>query len=209
MHLSGEEGEREYGHVIRLLRADPRAAAAVADLWIRAAAGDSMLRWSLLYIVAEIEDPACLDVLRHQAMHELPERMRGKGICEQASDYEELVAVMAIEGLGRLAAAGNAQAEDALIEVVAHQHRKSLRQPAAAALLAVRADLRTRVEEMLSENERYVLNLREATDADLQVQLVHKDRDRKPKRRDAHPKPPLTERGGSAPVAPCGSREGR
>ena len=34
MHLGGEEGERQYGHVIRLLRADPRAAAAVADLAI-------------------------------------------------------------------------------------------------------------------------------------------------------------------------------
>jgi hypothetical protein len=206
MHLAEEQGDREYSHVIRLLRADAHAAATVADIWIEAARDDPLLRWSLLYLLAEIEDTACLDVLRRQAMRQLPERVGEEGGCEQASDYEELVAVMAIEGLGRLAKAGTSEAVDALMQVVGRQDRKALRQPAAAAVLAARMGLRERVAELLPEDERYVLDLREATEADFYLELAHEDRDRKPNRREARPKLPLVRRDTDAPGNHGGER---
>ena len=209
MHSTRESAEREYTHVIRLLRADAQRATTVAASLIEAAADDLMLRWSLLHMLTDIEDAACLDVLHRQASRQLPERIQQEGGCEQLADYEELVAIMAVEGLGRLAETGNREAVQALTEVVAHQDRKSVRRPAAAALVAARPDLRARVEQMLPEGERHLLGPRQATEEDLTVPVTHEDLTHKPpeRRRETRPKPSLHSRVGSAPRTAGG--EGR
>lgn len=209
MHSTGESAEREYTHVIRLLRADAQRATTVAARLIEAAADEPMLRWSILHMLTDIEDATCLDVLHRQASRQLPERIRQEGGCEQLADYEELVAIMAVEGLGRLAAAGNHEAIEALREVVARQDRKSVRRPAAAALVAAQPDLRARVEQMLPEGERYLLGLREGTEDDLTVPVTDEDLTHKPpeRRRETRPKPSPESRVGSAPRTMAG--EGR
>jgi hypothetical protein len=183
---------REYEHVIRLLRQDASACVTAVGRWIDAAANDGLLRWSLLYILRDIQDEACLDLLRCQAMRQLPERIQRPGECEHSGDAEELVVVMSIGGLERLATAGNSDALAALLKVLECQDRKSLREPAAAALLRIQPELRRRIEELLPANEQHLLRLREATGDDLFVTVTDEDRRRKPKRRRTSPKPVLS-----------------
>jgi hypothetical protein len=202
IHLSGDDAERESAYVIRSLRADPRAAADTAEQWIELNSSDASLRWSLVYLLSEIEDVACRDPLSRQALRQIPKDAAVNGGCEQASDYEELVAVMAIEGLGKLAKSGDSKSVNVLKHVVARQKRRSLRQPAVAALLAARTVSRASVERLLPKGERYLLRLREANEEDLGVDLAHPNRDKKPFRRATSPRPsPTVGRGGSSPRA--------
>jgi hypothetical protein len=204
MHLAGEEGLREYAHVIRLLRTQPDGAADAGERWLALAQEDTMLRWSVLHVLAEIEDPRCLSAFRREALRRVPARV--EGACEQRSDNEELVVVMAIEGLARLAQAGDEQALNALMEVVEGQDRTCLRQPAAAAAIAAREDFRGRVVELLPEDERYVLDLRAANEEDLLVELAGEARDNNPNWRETGPKPSFAT-AVDAPVVRCRAEE--
>jgi hypothetical protein len=101
---------------------------------------------------------------------------------------------MAIEALGSLAQDGNKEALDVLMDVVATQDRKSLRRPAAAAVVNAVPALRTRVEEALPESEHYALGLREASIAELTVAVDHRRREERKRRRPAgHSRPPKGE----------------
>jgi hypothetical protein len=178
MHTPGEEGTREYGHVIRLLRKDIRETLDAAAHALEAAAADPMLRWSVLYVLNDVEDARCLELLRAQATRRVQERIREPGVCEQPADFEELVAVMAIDGLGRLAEDGNKE----------------------ATLLRAQPDLRKRIEELLPDEDAHVLDLREATEADFMIEVTEEDLARKEtRRRETRPKVPPAERGLEAP----------
>jgi hypothetical protein len=59
----------------------------------------------------------------------------------------------------------------------------------------------------LPEGERYVLDLRAATEEDFLVDLAHRERDKKPSRRESRPKPPFAKRMTDAPVVPCREEE--
>jgi hypothetical protein len=190
-HSAGQRSHDEYRNVIRLLLRDPRAAVVAVDRWIEAAPHDPMLRWSLLYVLAELEDGACLELLERQALRQMPERLRRQGVCEQSADYEELVAVMAIEGVVRLAAAGDTDAVQALLRIITRQDRRSLRRPAAVGLVSVLPEFRQRVKELLPESEHYVLDLRPATPEDFRIAITEEDLRRNPNRRESKPKPPL------------------
>lgn len=204
IHLSGDDAERESAYVIRLLRRDARAAADTAEHWIGLNSSDASLRWSLVYLLSEIEDIACRDSLSRQALRQIPKDAAVNGRCEQASDYEELVAVMAIEGLGKLAKSGDSKSANVLKQVVARQKRRSIRQPAVAALLAAGTVSHASVERLLPKGERHLLRLREANDEDLHVDLAHPNRDKKPFRRATSPRPsPTAGRGGSSPAGRC------
>ena len=113
---------------------------------------------------------------------------------------------MAIEGLGRLAQASNAEAVKTLLAVVAGQDRRSLRQPAAAALLIAQPDLRHQLEAMLPEDEHYLLGLREANEADLSVRVTDDDLARNPKRRQAGSKMRFPDNRAAAPTIPFRER---
>jgi hypothetical protein len=200
MHPPGETGAREYAHVIRLLRKDVRETTEAAARALDAAAAGPMARWSVLYVLNDVEDAQCIELLRTHAMRRVQERVREPGVCEQPADLEELVSVMAIDGLGRLAEDGNNEAVEALLAVVREQDRRSLRQPAVAALLRTQPDLRKRIEELLPDEDAHVLDLREATEADFMIEVTEEDLARKEtRRRESRPKVPPAQRGVEAP----------
>jgi HEAT repeat protein len=197
---AGDAGEQEYAQVVRLLRRDVAAATSHIAGRLRSASKEPTLRWSLLYVVAHLEDPGCITLLRAQALRKLPRIVRRKGICEQQAEEEELVAVMAIEGLGRLAQTGDRDAVEALIEVVSTTDRRSLRQPAVSALLAAQPKLHKPLQELLPESEKYLLALREATRKDLTVEVGENDTRGLMQRRQVYPKVALPHQ--VAPIAP-------
>lgn len=201
MHWTDERAQHRYDEAVRGLTRDASAVAAAAEQWIEAAAEDPMLRWALLFVIADMRDALCLKLLRRQALRRAPQRVRREGVCEQAADFEEMVVVMAIAGLGALAEDGVGDAVDALLEVVAGQDRRSLRRPAAAALVAVSPQQRQRVCDTLPAEDRYVLDLRIATEEDLSVPVTEADLRRNPNRRLVPAKPRLQERPPRAPKA--------
>jgi hypothetical protein len=156
MHTVGEDAEREYEQSVRRLRAEAVEAAAEIARSLHVFSHDLAMRWSLLYLLGDVRHAACVDVLAPEAKRELGQRVSQPGACVQRVDFEEIVCVMAIEALGRLASDGDVRALDVLVDVVATQDRRSLRRPAAVA-------------ELLPAEDRYVLDLREATTADLVI----------------------------------------
>lgn len=168
MHTAGDANSRQYADVIRRLRDQPAEAATIVQRWINAAPDQPLVRWSLLHILTVIEDPACLKTLLREARRRRPAPPAAKGVCEQPSDTEATVGIMAIEGLCRLASNGNQEAIAGLIDVLKQHRRRSLRRPAARAVLAVRPDRRGDLEQILG-TDRLLLNLRPAGRTDLVV----------------------------------------
>jgi hypothetical protein len=169
MHTVGEDAEREYEQSVRRLRAEAVEAAAEIARSLHVFSHDLAMRWSLLYLLGDVRHAACVDVLAPEAKRELGQRVSQPGACVQRVDFEEIVCVMAIEALGRLASDGDVRALDVLVDVVATQDRRSLRRPAAVAVIDAEPRLRSRIAELLPAEDRYVLDLREATTADLVI----------------------------------------
>lgn len=200
MHTVGERAEDDYEKAVRGLRAEAVVAVGEIARWLHAFAHDLTMRWSLLYLLGDVRHAACVDVLAPEAKRKLGPVVSDPDGCEQQVEVEEVVCVMAVEALGRLAGDGDARALGVLLDVVATQDRKSLRRPAALAVIAAKPELRTRVEEALPANERYVLDLRDATMRDLDVpppeHTRQQKRERPPGRR---PFPPPRGRGADGP----------
>ncbi len=183
----------EYGRILEVVRVGLDGAIVATQRWLDDSSLDPMLRWSMLHVLSDVADPGTLEVLHRQAARRLPERRQEEGVCEHAADIEELVNVMAIEGLGVLARSGVGDAVDALFDVLANQDRRSLRRPALAELLSVNPDFRDRAADLLPDEDRYLLELRIAIEDDISVVLDERDPRRRLPRRSAD-KPRLSRR---------------
>jgi len=188
----------EYQHVLDVIRQDLDGVLSATQRWLHDTDLDPMLRWSMLHVLSDVAHPGTVTALHDQAARRLPERRKEPGVCEQAADVEELVNVMAIEGLGVLARDGVAEAVDALFDVLANQDRRSLRRPALAELVGTNPEYRDRAAALLGEEERYLLDLRVAREDE--VRVVPDDRDpRRPPPRKVGDKPKLGRRDSRPP----------
>lgn len=157
--------------------------------WLDTNESDRMLQWSLLHVLMDLGDPRSLDLLHRQALRRVSERVREPGVCEQPADAEEMVVIMAIEGLGALARRGEARAVDALLGVVGQQDRRSLRRPAVAELLATDPTLREKIVDALPETDRHLAELRVAEEHEVTVPPPDQERSERPTQRETSRKP--------------------
>lgn len=188
----------EYRRILEVVRVGLDGVIAATQRWLEDSNLDPMLRWSMLHVLSDVADAGTLGVLHRQAARRLPEHRQEAGVCEQAADIEELVNVMAIEGLGVLARSEVGDAVDALFDVLANQDRRSLRRPALAELISINPDFRDRAADLLPDEDRYLLELRTATEDD--VSLVPDERDpRRPPPRRSPDKPRVVRRDSRRP----------
>jgi hypothetical protein len=159
MNAVEPDGEMSYFRVLELLRTSEDAVHAIGRVLSIAPADDSNLRWSLLYLLAELDQPRSLELFLKVALDKISPRPRDGQGCESARDGEVLVATMAIDGLGRLAR-GEAAAIDALFRIVEAQEEAALRIEAVKAILAVAPDAADRLAKMLPENLVYAIDLK-------------------------------------------------
>lgn len=136
MNACDEEGELAYKRVVELLSESENASSTIARVLRTVPRSDVSLRWSLLYLLAEVTKPEALDVFCDVALEPIDPRARDAQGCESPRDGEILVGTMAIEGIARLARSERGAVER-LYQVIEGQPDRALRIEAVKALVAV------------------------------------------------------------------------
>lgn len=157
VHADDGEGQGGFKRAVELL-GRLEATGAFGALLKAVPREDVPLRWSLLYVLAEVGDMRAAELFARVA----GEPIRGErdpAACESEYDGEVLVRTMAIEGLARLAARDRALV-DLLHNVLETQPEPALRIEAVKAILAAAPDEAKRLKKTLPEDLQFALTLK-------------------------------------------------
>ena len=120
LNTAGKEGEVAYAQVTELLRrCNDDLLETVTSLFWQAKAGDTPLRWSLLYILGDSGDESVADFLAGTALAQLPGPNEDL-CCEGPRDSEMLICTMAIHALQSVARR-HPEVADLLLKIVAER----------------------------------------------------------------------------------------
>jgi hypothetical protein len=172
LNTAGKEGEFEYARVVEILRrCSGDLPEAVTGIFLQVKGGDTTLRWNLLYVLGDAGDESAADFLVGAALKPLPEKKDGEG-CESDQDMEMLVSTGAVHALHRVATR-YPQAADHVLQIIA----KRPAQPILIEAVKVAADLglRERVQELLPEEDRWILDIRRALPQELFAEAERED----------------------------------
>ena len=159
LNTADKEGEAAYTRVVEVLRrCSGDVLETVQGIFRQAKGGDSTLRWNLLYVVGDVGDERAVDFLVSTALNALPEAREGIG-CETDRDMEILVSTMAIHGLHRVATR-HPNAADAVLKVISAKPARPLL--VEAVKVAVDLGLKERVQQLLTKEEYWILDIRRA-----------------------------------------------
>lgn len=183
-HSTAPEAGATRRHAIELLREDTRSALDTARRLVGDAALDPLLRWSLVSTVTALEQEACVEFLRDQALTDFGER--NPESCGEARDSEILVAIMAAEGIVSLAESGSAKAYDALIDIIRHQREPGVRESAADPLIRMLKESKSEMPGDIVDELDRIAALRKLETGDVLLDVGDTDR--------------------SAPTNPCGRK---
>ncbi len=178
-HLQADEGDTEgqhhYRQSIDLLGRCTPAAETVAQIFRRVPAHDVPLRWSLLYVLADVGDPKSLDLFAEVAAEPIRTIDRDPQVCESPEDGERLVRSMAVEGIARLTDRVEG-AQRALESIVAVQSDPAVRCAAVQALRTVAPEAGRRIAEVLPDNHRWMAEVRQVAVHEVVAELDDSDR---------------------------------
>jgi hypothetical protein len=121
-----------------------------------APAEDVGLRWSALHVAGDVGDESAAELLLRSAVESLPEPKENAG-CETMRDSELLIRTMAVEALRRVAER-HAAASEQLLRLIAEQPARPVLIEAVKAAKALK--LSDKVAELLSENDRWILDIK-------------------------------------------------
>lgn len=159
MHFTDERGESIYEEALHTVRERPDEVRRAVENLERSSPDDHQLHWSLYYIVADLELPELAPMLVDGAIRDVPDITEATP-CHSGEEDKILVAVMAVEGLERLARKEPDVAINALIEVVERQSNVAVRAAAVQAILSIRPDAAQDIARLLPDDQRFLLELR-------------------------------------------------
>jgi hypothetical protein len=159
MHLADERSEMAYREDLDALRERPDEVRAGIESLERSSPDDHQLHWSLYHLAAGLEAPELAPMLVESAARDLPE-ITADTPCESVDEDRVLVAVMAVEGLERLAAKDPETAEKALRDVIERQPNIAVRAAAVQALAGIRPDAVKEIGRVLPEDQAHLVDLR-------------------------------------------------
>jgi hypothetical protein len=172
LNTADKEGEFVYPQTIELLgRCDKDFLKTVTELLREAKGGDVPFRWSLLYLVGDVGDTSATDLLMRTALTQLPEHDADQG-CEGARDTELLVCTMAVHALQKVAKRHPEVAEVFLKMVTEKPARPILIEAVKA---GVELGLREKIQELLPQEERWIVDIRRARAAELFAEPERED----------------------------------
>lgn len=159
-----------YRRVVELLGERGDTVSSVKEILDRVPAEDVPLRWSLLYVLADVGDPRAIPLFEEVASAAVAQRDEERSACESTWDGEVLVRTMAIEALGRFVSTGQEAdtAVRALVGVLGSQRETALRVEAVKAL-GERAYVSAGV--LLGDDERWMLDLKTVRFEELAVDV--------------------------------------
>lgn len=159
LNTADKQGQFEYSRVTEVLRrCSDDLLQTVHGIFAQVKAGDTTLRWSLLYIVGDVGDGSAADFLVHCALQPLPERHDAEG-CESDRDMEMLVATQAVHALHQLATR-HPQAADQVLKIVAERPARQIL--IEAVKVASELGLKERVQHVLPKEDHWILDIRRA-----------------------------------------------
>lgn len=172
LNTADKEGELAYARVVELLRrCSEDVLETVIGLSQQAKSGDAPLRWSLLYILGDAGDSNAADFLVQTALRPLPESKQDEG-CEGTRDMEMLVCTMAVHALQRVAER-HPEVSKQLLKIVSEKPAKPILIEAVKVTDGL--GLREEVQDLLSEEDRWILDIRQARTQELFVELERED----------------------------------
>lgn len=155
------EGQHNYRQVIELLRRCEMGPKTIAQILGRVPASDVPMRWSLLYVLADISDANSVSLFASVASEPIRYVETDQRGCESADDGERLVRVMAVEGIARLA--NRVEGVVQVLEgVVAKQDDPAVRSAAVQSLRAIDPNSGSRISKVLNEDQQWMLQVRTA-----------------------------------------------
>jgi hypothetical protein len=171
MHADDDEGRQSYQRATELLAHDSGGTESAARLLKGVQHGDPMLRWSLLYVLADAAPTGVGNLLTDVAVSALPAVNRDSQACESPRDLELLVRTMAIEGLAQVADRNGAElTQRQLVSVLERQMEPALRIEAVKALLRIAPASADLIRKILPEELHFAIDLRKAHESDLHVE---------------------------------------
>lgn len=172
MHADDDEGRLSYQRATELLAHDKTGTEVAARLLKETQNGDPMLRWSLLYVLADAAPAGVGELLTHVASEALPTVNRDSRACENPRDLELLVRTMAIEGLAQVAdRQGMETTQRQLMAVLERQLDPALRIEAVKALMRLAPGSADAIRKVLPEELHFAIGLRKSDpQRDLQVE---------------------------------------
>jgi hypothetical protein len=153
---SGDQlADRSYRQVIELLLKQ-EAANTVVQLVRVTPKTDVTLKWSLLYILGDLQQESSAKWLASYVVEPLPERGQG---CEGPRDGELLLRTMAVQSLLKIALRNPAVSEMMLKIISGRPDRAVLIEAIKA---AIELGLRDKITDLLPEEDRWMINIRKA-----------------------------------------------
>lgn len=196
LHAVDEAGMLAYRHVVELLKTREDVPTLFVEALATADEHDIPLRWGLLYLLADLEDPATVDIFLSAAAAALPTRPADGHGCTGVRDGEMLIRTMAIAGLARVP--GKAEAiEQGLFALLRKLEERALRIEVVKALLKRNPRNGERIREILPEDDRFMLYLRCADEKELALEVERAEVKEKLARA------PRLDRSNLAPSAAC------
>ncbi|MDN3513867.1 MAG: hypothetical protein NG747_05645 [Candidatus Brocadia sp.] len=159
LNTADKEGDLAYARVAEILRrCSNDLLETVNGLFRQVKSGDSALRWSLLYVLGDVGDKGAADFLVNAALKQLPEAKEGAG-CESDRDMEMLVCTMAIHALHKVANRYS-EASQSLLKIISARPAQPIL--IEAIKVASQLGLKDRVREILSKEDHWILDIRQA-----------------------------------------------
>jgi hypothetical protein len=195
LNSTSQEDEAVYKYVIELLSRN-ESSTEIIQLVRGVPEADSMLRWSLLYVLGDTGDKKAAKWLAEFIARPLPEKGEG---CEGPRDIELLLRTMAIESLQKIAKRYE-EVSDLFLDILSKNPDRGILIETVKA--AIDLGLRDKLMQVLSKDHHWILELRKA-----RVEEVHAESGRiDSKERDFTPPKSLSEF--SSPNIKCECRKG-
>ena len=117
-------------------------------------------RFALVHLLAEMVHPDALPELERIAAPEALAAQPTGPADELRLQHEAIVRMMAVEGIGRLAATGQAEAREALLRLVRHPTFSVRREAVQQYLQSGGPEALEKLQALLPKKERFLLNIR-------------------------------------------------
>jgi len=200
LNTAGKEGELGYQRTLELLQqSSAEVQETVMQIFNQMKSGDAPLRWNLLYVLGDAGDSNAADFLVRSALKPLPEIKDDDG-CESSRDMEMLVSTMAVHAIAKIAER-YPEVSEHLLRIIAERPARPIL--IEAVKLASDLGLSEKVQELLPEDEHWILDIRRARTEELYAE---------PEREDGKERgftPPKSGSEYTAPQVECCSRKER
>lgn len=159
LNTADKEGEAGYARAVEVLRnCGADVLETVSGIFRQVKAGDTTLRWNLLYVLGDTGDQSAADFFVRTALNKLPEATEQEG-CQSARDMEMLVSTMAVHAVQKLAVR-HPETSEALLKIISKRPEKAIL--IEAVKVAGELGLKDKIKGTLHEEDYWILDIRKA-----------------------------------------------